>query len=91
MAKAATPLTNQDRRAIVARAARADAPPAEATEPAPDPAPVAQQDPSSVQVLHEPAQAPAEDAQPGPTSCEPIAVQTHAVTRTHRQKMLVSI
>ena len=72
-------------------AARAAAPPAEATEPALAHALVAQQDPASVQVLREPAQAPAQDAQPGPTSCELIAVQTRAVTRTHQQKMFVSI
>ena len=86
--KATTPLTNQEWRAMVARAA---APLAEATETAPAPAPVAQQDPASVQVLREPAQASAQDAQPGPNSCDLIAVQTHAVTRTNRQKMFVSI
>ena len=88
MANAATPLTNHDERR--AMAARASALPAEATEPAPAPAPVAQQDPASAQV-REPAQAPAQDAAPAPTSCELIAVQTRAVTRTHRHKLFVSI
>ena len=78
--KAATPLTNQEWRAMAARAA---AQPAEATEPAPAPAPVAQQDPASAQV-REPAQAPAQDVAPAPTSCELIAVQTRTVTKTHR-------
>ena len=91
MANAATPLTNHDeRRAMAARAARASALPAEATEPAPAPAPVAQQDPASAQV-REPAQAPAQGAAPAPTRCELIAVQTRTVTKTHRQKMFVSI
>ena len=76
---------------MASRAERASALPAEATEPTSAPAPVAQQDPASVHIHREPAQAPAQDAQPGPTSCELIAVQTCAVTRTHRQKMFVSI
>lgn len=84
--KAATPLKNQERTAMAARAA---APPAEATEPAPAPTP-AQQYPASARVP-EPAQVPAQDAAPAPTSCELIAVQTRAVTRTHRQTMFVSI
>ena len=71
-------------------AARAAAPPAEATENPPAPAPVAQQDPASAQV-REPAQAPAQGASPAPTRCELIAVQTRTVTKTHRQKMFVSI
>ena len=81
--KAATPLTNQEWREMAA------APPAEATEPAPAPAPVAQQNPASAQV-REPAQAPAQVAAPAPISCELIAVQTRAVTRTHWQKMFVT-
>ena len=88
MAKAATLLMNHEE--WRAMAARASALPAKATEPAPAPAPVAQQDPASVQV-REPAQAPAQDAAPAPTSCELIAVQTRAVTRTHRQKIFESI
>ena len=92
MAKAATPLTNHEEwRAMVATVVRASALPAEATEPAPAPTSVAQQDPASVQVLRELAQAPAYDTQPDPTSCELIDVQTCVVTMTHRQKMFVSI
>ena len=78
---------HEERRAM---AARASALPAEATEPVPAPAPVAQQDPALAQV-REPAQAPAQDAAPAPTSCELIAVQTRTVTKTYRQKMFVSI
>ena len=86
--KAATPLTHREWSAMAARAAAIAM--AEATEAAPAPAPVAQQDPASAQVL-QPAPAPAQDAPPALASCELIAVQTHAVTRTHRHKIFVSI